>query len=105
MDMTWPAVLAGCSMKDATGLLVYLAAMATELWVSCSFPASEPALLLAPGGFTDHALYVQRYQRLMEQNEKHGSFYLQSKVFRARERIEQEARGQHSEGEQQQGPS
>ena len=68
-------------------------------------PCIRVAVLLGPGGFTRHALCMQRYQRLMEQNEKHGSFYLQSKVFRARERIEQEARGQHPEGEQQQGPS
>lgn len=38
---------------------------------------------------------LQRYAHLMQQNEKHGSFYLQSKVFRAKERIEQEVQDQH----------
>ena len=33
---------------------------------------------------------VQRYQHMYSVNEKHGSFYLQSKVFRAKERIEGE---------------
>ena len=38
---------------------------------------------------------MQRYAHLMQQNEKNGSFYLQSKVFRAKERIEQEVQEQH----------
>ena len=38
---------------------------------------------------------LQRYAHLMQQNEKHGSFYLQSKVYRAKERIEQEVQEQH----------
>ncbi|KAJ9525860.1 hypothetical protein QJQ45_009267 [Haematococcus lacustris] len=33
---------------------------------------------------------VKRYKHLFEVNEKHGSFYLQSKVYRARERLEKE---------------
>ena len=40
---------------------------------------------------------VQRYQHLMEANQKSGSFYLQSKIYRARERIEQEAQGDASD--------
>ena len=43
---------------------------------------------------------LQRYAHLMQQNEKHGSFYLQSKVFRAKERIEQEVQEQHTEQRQ-----
>lgn len=43
---------------------------------------------------------LQRYAHLMQQNEKHGSFYLQSKVYRAKERIEQEVQEQHSEQHQ-----
>ena len=35
-------------------------------------------------------LGLQKYNHLFEINEKHGSFYLQSKVFRAKERMEQE---------------
>ena len=33
---------------------------------------------------------MQKYNHLFDVNEKHGSFYLQSKVFRAKERLEQE---------------
>jgi import inner membrane translocase subunit TIM16 len=32
----------------------------------------------------------QKYNHLFERNEKDGTFYLQSKVYRARERLEQE---------------
>ena len=42
-------------------------------------------------------VFLQRYTHLMQQNEKHGSFYLQSKVFRAKERIEQEVQQHHSQ--------
>lgn len=45
---------------------------------------------------------MKRYAHLMQQNEKHGSFYLQSKVFRAKERIEQEVQDQHGGQQQQQ---
>jgi len=44
---------------------------------------------------------MKRYAHLMQQNEKHGSFYLQSKVFRAKERIEQEVQEQHGGAQQQ----
>ena len=44
---------------------------------------------------------MQRYAHRMQQNEKHGSFYLQSKVFRAKERIEQEVQEAHG-GQQEQ---
>ena len=33
---------------------------------------------------------VRKYDHLFEVNDKHGSFYLQSKVYRAKERLEQE---------------
>ena len=33
---------------------------------------------------------LQRYNHLFKVNEEQGSFYLQSKVFRAKERIEEE---------------
>jgi mitochondrial import inner membrane translocase subunit TIM16 len=42
-----------------------------------------------PKGWAD---VVKRYRRMMDANERHGSFYLQSKVHRARERLEQEFR-------------
>lgn len=33
-------------------------------------------------------LFMQKYDNLFEQNAKHGSFYLQSKVHRAKECLE-----------------
>ena len=46
------------------------------------------------GGKTDMENVISRFKRLFDQNdpEKGGSFYLQSKILRARERIELEAR-------------
>ena len=38
----------------------------------------------------DEMLSLQKYNHLFERNEKDGTFYLQSKVYRARERLEQE---------------
>ena len=37
---------------------------------------------------------LKKYNHLFEANEKHGSFYLQSKVYRARERLEAEFKEQ-----------
>mmetsp|Transcript_11648 Transcript_11648/g.33002 ORF Transcript_11648/g.33002 Transcript_11648/m.33002 type:complete len:119 (+) Transcript_11648:463-819(+) len=34
----------------------------------------------------------QKYEHLFEVNEKHGTFYLQSKIYRAMERLEAEAK-------------
>ncbi len=33
---------------------------------------------------------AQKFKHLFEVNEQHGSFYLQSKVYRAKERLDQE---------------
>lgn len=33
---------------------------------------------------------MKKYNHLFGANEKHGSFYLQSKIYRARERLEEE---------------
>ena len=46
------------------------------------------------GGKTDMEHVMERFKRLFDQNnpDKGGSFYLQSKVLRARERIELEVR-------------
>eukprot|EP00894_Picocystis_sp_ML_P004153 jgi/Pico_ML_1/54670/g49.t1 len=33
---------------------------------------------------------MKKYQHLFDVNEKHGSFYLQSKVYRAKERLDEE---------------
>lgn len=34
--------------------------------------------------------WVQKYKYLFDVNGEHGSFYLQSKVYRAKERLDQE---------------
>ena len=49
----------------------------------------------------------QKYQHLFEVNEARGSFYLQSKVYRARERLKQdfEEKGIPWEEPEQQPPS
>lgn len=47
---------------------------------------------------------AQKYNHLFERNEKEGSFYLQSKVYRARERIEQEVGSLEQAAGQQQPP-
>ena len=46
------------------------------------------------GGKTDMESVMSRFKRLFDQNnpDKGGSFYLQSKILRARERIEMEVR-------------
>lgn len=46
------------------------------------------------GGKTDMNLVMERFKKLYDKNEEEagGSFYLQSKVLRARERIEDEVR-------------
>lgn len=46
------------------------------------------------GGKTDMEHVLERFKRLFDQNnpDKGGSFYLQSKILRARERIELEVR-------------
>lgn len=46
-------------------------------------------------GLEEGATWAQvskKYEHLFDVNEKHGSFYLQSKVFRAKEAIEQQMR-------------
>ncbi|GIL84062.1 hypothetical protein Vretimale_11040 [Volvox reticuliferus] len=47
---------------------------------------------------------VKRFKHLFDVNEKHGSFYLQSKVYRAKECIEEEYKrlGLYEPGEKQQ---
>jgi import inner membrane translocase subunit TIM16 len=47
-------------------------------------------------------LLVQRYEHLFQVNEKHGSFYLQSKVYRAKERLEEEYKEEGGISEEQQ---
>eukprot|EP00191_Tetraselmis_sp_GSL018_P011247 CAMPEP_0177606854 /NCGR_PEP_ID=MMETSP0419_2-20121207/17548_1 /TAXON_ID=582737 /ORGANISM="Tetraselmis sp., Strain GSL018" /LENGTH=82 /DNA_ID=CAMNT_0019101281 /DNA_START=212 /DNA_END=460 /DNA_ORIENTATION=- len=41
----------------------------------------------------------ERFERLFEVNEKQGTFYLQSKVYRAKERLEAELRAREEDAE------
>ena len=42
---------------------------------------------------------MARYQKMFEANEKNGSFYLQSKIHRAKERMEAEFLGEGGDGD------
>lgn len=42
-------------------------------------------------------LSLKRYEHLFAVNEKHGTFYLQSKVYRAYERLEAEIKEQEAD--------
>lgn len=55
-------------------------------------PPSSPLFLLSPLSPPQHTQeeISKRFEHLMRVNEEHGSFYLQSKVYRAKERLDQE---------------
>jgi import inner membrane translocase subunit TIM16 len=61
--------------------------------LSKQMPLEEAYKILGTDSQAGIEEVMKRYQHLMEANQKNGSFYLQSKIYRARERIEQEARG------------
>lgn len=50
----------------------------------------EAQLILGVDASASWGELVRRYKHLFEQNQKYGSFYLQSKVYRAKERLEEE---------------
>mmetsp|Transcript_33813 Transcript_33813/g.74976 ORF Transcript_33813/g.74976 Transcript_33813/m.74976 type:complete len:130 (+) Transcript_33813:292-681(+) len=50
----------------------------------------EAQLILGVEANASWGEVVKRYKHLFDVNEKHGSFYLTSKVYRAKERLEQE---------------
>uniref|UniRef100_A0A7S3UFH2 J domain-containing protein n=1 Tax=Picocystis salinarum TaxID=88271 RepID=A0A7S3UFH2_9CHLO len=52
--------------------------------------AEEAYMILGLDSNATREEIMKKYQHLFDVNEKHGSFYLQSKVYRARERLEQE---------------
>jgi import inner membrane translocase subunit TIM16 len=52
--------------------------------------AEEARLVLGVEASATYAEVLARYERLFASNEKGGSFYLQSKVYRARESLERE---------------
>ena len=55
-----------------------------------SMTADEARQVLGVSASATYAEVFARYERLFESNEKGGSFYLQSKVYRARESLERE---------------
>ena len=52
--------------------------------------AEEAYMILGLDSNATKEEIMKKYQHLFDVNEKHGSFYLQSKVYRARERLEEE---------------
>jgi len=50
----------------------------------------EAYMILGVNDKTPWEDVLKKYKHLFEVNEKHGSFYLQSKIYRAKERIEVE---------------
>lgn len=54
--------------------------------------AQEAQMILGVEANATWEEIMTKYNKLYESNEKNGSFYLLSKVYRARERLEQEFR-------------
>ncbi|MEW5304767.1 MAG: hypothetical protein WDW36_007355 [Sanguina aurantia] len=68
--------------------------------VSSAMSLQEAQMILgvkATAGWED---VMKRYKHMFEVNEKQGSFYLQSKVYRARERLEEEYKSEGKYTEQ-----
>lgn len=75
---------------DGTGAGHTLASSGLTLDEACKILNVKPPM----GGKTDMPAVMDRFKKLFDINEpkKGGSFYLQSKILRARERIEMEVR-------------
>mmetsp|Transcript_20494 Transcript_20494/g.51938 ORF Transcript_20494/g.51938 Transcript_20494/m.51938 type:complete len:137 (-) Transcript_20494:587-997(-) len=58
--------------------------------ITSSMSLQEAQLILGVEQAAPWGDVVKRFKHLFDVNEKHGSFYLQSKVYRAKERLEQE---------------
>jgi len=76
--------------KDNPGALNNLSSSGLTLDEACKILNVKPP----QGGITNMENVMERFKKLYDINnpEKGGSFYLQSKVLRARERIEMEVR-------------
>lgn len=76
--------------KDNPSALNNLASSGLTLDEACKILNVKPPM----GGVTNMDVVMERFKRLYDLNnpEKGGSFYLQSKILRARERIEMEVR-------------
>jgi len=48
----------------------------------------EARKILGIDADTTREVVIQKFQRMYDQNEKHGSFYLQSKIYRSMEAID-----------------
>ncbi|GBF89077.1 mitochondrial import inner membrane translocase subunit Tim16 [Raphidocelis subcapitata] len=57
---------------------------------NASMTVQEAQMILGVGEHAPWAEVLKRYRHLFDVNEKHGSFYLQSKVFRAWEALDEE---------------
>src|SRR5690606_24509682 len=68
------------------------AAQAGSSAISSSLTVDEACKILHVGKQTTKEEVMERYKRLFDANDpkKGGSFYLQSKIYRARERLEKE---------------
>ncbi|KAL9635501.1 MAG: hypothetical protein Q9164_003420 [Protoblastenia rupestris] len=76
--------------SNSPGMANNLASSGLTLDEACKILNVRPP----QGGKTDMESVMSRFKRLFDQNnpDKGGSFYLQSKILRARERIEMEVR-------------
>lgn len=76
--------------SGGSGMANNLASSGLTLDEACKILNVKPP----QGGKTDMEHVLERFKRLFDQNnpDKGGSFYLQSKILRARERIELEVR-------------
>ncbi|KAF2473065.1 mitochondrial import inner membrane translocase-like protein subunit tim16 [Lindgomyces ingoldianus] len=90
------------SYRQAAASQKYAAANAKSgnaVFTSSNITMDEACKILNVGpskmGQIDMEIVTERFKRLFDLNEpkKGGSFYLQSKILRARERIEREVRG------------
>ena len=59
-----------------------------------TMPLEEARMILGVEANASLEDVAARYAKMFEANEKNGSFYLQSKIHRARERIEAEFKGE-----------
>ena len=85
------------AVKDTPGAAATYAASGLSLQEACQILNVRPP----QGGKANMDVVMERFKKLFDVNEPKngGSFYLQSKVLRARERIEMEVRDAAEKGE------
>ena len=67
---------------------------AASMFARKTMPLEEARMILGVEANASLEDVAARYAKMFEANEKNGSFYLQSKIHRARERIEAEFKGE-----------